>query len=162
LRELVAVIGLVAAAACVPASKPPPAEQPMIASMVELGLLMKNEINPSFSRLSFLMFHGDTVETDEATLTLELERHAALLHRAIGQLRAMHNVPTRTTEGRTVFFTYVDSVGRSTEKLVEVIGIERSQAAALLEQIATTCNNCHHFFRLRIDDAVVPVAANVK
>jgi hypothetical protein len=138
-------------------SSPPPVDPPMIASMAELGQLMKNDINPVFSKLTFLMFHGDEVETDADALTVELGRNAALLRQALDRLRALERVPTRTAEGREVFFTYAESVTRSTDQLLDAIEVgERLRAAAQLEQIAETCNSCHHFFRLRIEDAVVP------
>ena len=134
-----------------------PSSGPLIAAVAELGLLMKNDINPAFSRLSFLMFHGDSVEADPAVLDLELAQHAASLRAAIARLRAWTRVPARSDEGRQVFLTYAESVDRSTDRLVQAIARgERSSAAAQLEQIADTCNSCHHFFRLQIEDSVVP------
>jgi hypothetical protein len=43
-----------------------------------------------------------------------------------------------------------------TVKLIDSIGRDdRRQALSQLEEIADTCNNCHHFFRLKVDDSVV-------
>lgn len=154
----ISIIAGVAACAKPPATQP--TTGPTIATMAELGLLMKNEINPAFSRLSFLMFHGDDMETDEAALKAELGRHANSLRQAIGRLRSWSRVPAQTEEGRQVFFTFAESVDRSAERLVVAIGSgERTSAASQLEQIADTCNNCHHFFRLKIEDSVVPTKA---
>lgn len=142
-------------------SKPAPAPpEPTIASMAELARLMKNDINPVFSRLTFLVFHGESVETDPAALQAELVKNAAQLQVAIARLRAIPKPPTSTDEGRAVFFTYADSVSKSTEQLLEAIARrEPAGAAAKLEQIADTCNSCHHFFRLKIEDSVVPSRA---
>lgn len=145
--------------ACARPAAPAPAG-PAIESMAELALLMKDDINPPFSRLSFLVFHGDEVEADADALRAELETNAALLGQALARLRALPSVPTRTEEGRAVFFTYADSVERATAQLGRAVAAgEQAQAAAQLERIADTCNSCHHFFRLQIEDAVVPRAA---
>jgi len=154
---------LLGLAACgTPAAKQP-TTKPLIATMAELGVLMKNEINPAFSRLTFLMFHGGDVETDEAVLKAELERHASSLRRGMARLRAWGRVPAQTEEGRQVFFTYADSVDKSTERLVDSIRKgEQFSAATQLAQIADTCNNCHHFFRLDIEDSVVPAKSALR
>lgn len=154
IRCLVLISGLASCTKPVPAQ---PTAGPTLGKMAELGLLMKNDINPAFSRLSFLMFHGGDMETDPAALKAELERHAGSLRQSIARLRSWGSVPAQTEEGRQVFFTFAESVDRSTEKLVAAIGAgEQTTAAAQVEQIADTCNNCHHFFRLKIEDSVIP------
>ncbi len=159
MRATLAASVLIGAQACAGPAAPPPTG-PAIASMAELAMLMKDDINPPFSRLSFLLFHGDEVEADPDALRAELEDNAALLGQALARLRAMPTVPTRTDEGRAVFFTYADSVERATAQLGRAVAAgERTQAAAQLERIADTCNSCHHFFRLQIEDAVVPRTA---
>ena len=140
--------------ACAPAS---PAADPGAAKVTALGLLMKNEVNATFSRLIVLAFHGDTLDIDEPTLKAELRRSAAVLQRAMARVLAWHEPPTRSPEGREVFYTYAHSVHRATKRLVAAIEDDDDDGtAAQLEQIATTCNNCHHFFRLRLRDSVVP------
>lgn len=141
----------------------PAASAPTIDSMAELARLMKDEINAPFSRLTFLVFHGAEVEADPVTLADELSRNAALLREAIGRLRALRQVPTRTDEGRAVFEAYTESVERSTTQLVDAIAAGAGGvAAAQLERIAETCNDCHHFFRLKIEDTVVPRSAQLE
>jgi len=149
---------LLTIAACAkPAPQQPAAGGATIAAVAELGLLMKNEINPSFSRLTFLMFHGDSVESDDQSLVAELGRSASQLRGSIARLRAWRNVPAQSLEGRDVFFTYAESVDTMTEKLVVALSNgEQGAAETQLEAIADTCNNCHHFFRLKIEDSIVP------
>lgn len=147
---------LVAACSRGPAAKGPD-DGPTIASVAELGALMKNEINPAFSRLTFLLLHGESVEDNAEALGAELGRSASRLRGAIAKLRAWTHVPAKTEQGREVFFTFAESVDQMTEKLVvRVSRGEREAAQGQLEQIADTCNNCHHFFRLKIEDSVVP------
>lgn len=126
------------------------------AALTELGLLMKNDVNPAFSKLTFLVFHGNTME-DPAQLKAELTTAATVLRGAIGRLRTWTQPPTESTEGRDVFYTYANAVDASTERLVGAIDRDdQPTAAAQMRQIAKTCNSCHHFFRLQIEDSVVP------
>ena len=122
---------------------------------LDLNKLMKNDINPSFSRLVFFTFHGE--EEEPAVVKAELERAAASLIAAFGRLRQWKDPPTQTPQAREVFYTYAGAVDRLTMKLADAIGRDDLDATAKqLEHIANTCNSCHHFFRLRIADSVVP------
>jgi hypothetical protein len=121
-----------------------------------LGALMKNEINPAFSKVVFLLAHGDSMPEDPRAVRGELEVAGNNLQRAIGKLRLWHNPPTESDQGRDVFLTYAGSLDGMTSKLMQAIGANDRQAAlGQLEKIADTCNNCHHFFRLEIEDSVV-------
>lgn len=127
-----------------------------IRKMEALGMLMKNEINPAFSKLGFLLFHGATVEEDPKVIRAELQIAASKLQLGIRRLRDWQQLPTETSEGRDVFITFANSVDKSTEQLVTAISRnDDATAQAQLEKIADTCNNCHHFFRLDIEDSVV-------
>jgi hypothetical protein len=124
--------------------------------MAELGLLMKNEINPAFSKLTFLVFHGEEMEEDPVKLRTEMTRHGETLLNSLARLRGWPQPPTVTEEGREVFFTYALSVDKSAQQLLDAIGrSDNATAAKQLESIAKACNNCHHFFRLDIEDSVV-------
>ena len=149
------IIGLVLAMGCSkPAAQGP--EQPKSKSVAELAALMKNEINPQFSRLMFLLFHGDTVEDDKQTVRAEMQRSATALRTSIGRLRTWEKVPAESSEARDVFYTFAESVDLNTLKLVQAIDRgDDNVATRQLEQIADTCNNCHHFFRLDIEDSKV-------
>jgi cytochrome c556 len=118
---------------------------------------MKNEVNPTFSRLIVLAFHSDTLDMDAAAVKAALKREASVLQGAIARVREWDEPPTQSQEGREVFYTYANSVHRATERLVAAIDADDSAGTvAELQQIANTCNNCHHFFRLRLRDSVVP------
>lgn len=124
-----------------------------------LGRLMKEQVNPSFSRLTFLVFHGEDMDDPDA-VQAELVRAANVLQGAMAKLHAWPTPPTITDEGRDVFYAYAASVDRASQRLVQSIAARDSDALpAHLESIARTCNDCHHFFRLDIKDSVVGPSA---
>ena len=128
-----------------------------VAVMAELAALMKNEINPAFSKLTFLVTHGEELEEDSAAMMLELRQAASTLQSSISKLRTWKTPPTDSAQGREVFYTFATSVDASTGRLVDsIVAGDESAATAHLEQIADTCNNCHHFFRLDVEDSIVP------
>jgi hypothetical protein len=145
------------AAGCATAPQPPPKQSgATIRKLEALGLLMKNHINPAFSKLVFLLAHADSMNEDPREVRSELTVAAATLRTAINRLRAWHDPPTESAEGRDVFLTYAASIDGLTTKLIDSIGRDdRPTALGQLETIADTCNNCHHFFRLDIEDSVV-------
>jgi hypothetical protein len=125
-----------------------------IRKLEALGLLMKNEINPAFSKLAFLLAHAET--EDPQAVRVELSTAGTTLRSAIGKLKMWHEVPTESAQGRDVFLTYAASIDGLTGKLMDSIGQnDRPKALNQLEEIADTCNNCHHFFRLKLEDSVV-------
>jgi hypothetical protein len=127
-----------------------------IRKLEALGGLMKNDVNPAFSKVVFLLAHADEGTEDPRAVRSELEIATVNLRTAIGKLRLWHNPPTESAEGRDVFLTYAASIDDMAGKLVDALDREdRTTALKHLEQIADTCNNCHHFFRLKIDDSVV-------
>jgi hypothetical protein len=143
--------------ACAKAPIPQQTERQSDAGMTALTQLMKNQINPAFSRLTFLVFHGEELQEDPNTVRSELEHTATVLRGAIGQLRDWREPPTQSTEGRDVFYAYAASVDRQAQELFDAIARrDGNTAAAQMQDIADTCNNCHHFFRLKIEDSVVP------
>ena len=144
-------------AGCAKPPVPVTDQRPSDASMTALAALMKNQINPAFSKLMFLVFHGQELQEDQAAVRSEMQRFATILRSGMGELAMWREPPTQSTEGREVFFTFSANVDKQTQTLLEAI--ERRDNAAAEQQmkdIADTCNNCHHFFRLDIEDSVVP------
>ncbi len=147
---LLAVVGACSKAAT-PASSPPNGK------LKALHKLMKFEINPTFSKLTFLVFHGHELDEEPDAVQAEMRRSASVLQAAVQRLREWKQPPTESQQGREVFYTYANSVDRATVRLVAAI--ERSDlpsAEGDLQAIASACNSCHHFFRLKIKDSVVP------
>jgi hypothetical protein len=156
-------VGLVALAlvhvACTKAPVPASDRAPD-AGMAALAALMKNQINPAFSKLTFLVFHGDELQEDPNAVRMEMQRAATTLRGSISQLREWPEVSSsQSPEGREVFYTYAASVDRQTQRLFEAIEKrDNDTAATQMQDIADTCNNCHHFFRLKLEDSVVPAS----
>ena len=75
----------------------------------------------------------------------------ATLRAGIGKVRAMVNPPVQTAEAREVFLTYVDSLVRDSELLSQALARkDRPRMESVLQKITRTCNDCHHFFRLKV------------
>ncbi len=140
------------------ASTPPPAtERPAQAGMTELAALMKNHINPSFSRLTFLVFHGDELQENATNLRTEMQQTVTVLRRAVGELRDWRELQTQSAQGRDVFNAFATNVDRQAQQLFDAIDRRDADGTEKqMQDIADTCNNCHHFFRLKIEDSVVP------
>jgi hypothetical protein len=155
-RALLAVV--VSSLGACPKAPVPASDRPPDAGMAALAALMKNQINPAFSKLTFLVFHGDELQEDPNAVRAEMQRAATTLRTSIGELRDWRELSMmQSIEGRDVFNTYAASVDRQAQKLVDAIAVrDNDTAATQMQDIADTCNNCHHFFRLRIEDSVVP------
>jgi hypothetical protein len=121
----------------------------------ELNEIMKNEVNQPFSALMFLVFHAEEA-SGEASDGGELDfarigAPVATLRTGIGKVRAMMNPPVQTAEAREVFLTYVDSLVRDSELLSQALTRkDRPRMESVLQKITRTCNDCHHFFRLKV------------
>lgn len=127
----------------------------MTTSSAELNALMNKQVNPAFSKLSFLVFHADTMDDPDAARA-ELASNAGRLEAATARLSAWANPPVTSAQGREVFHTYSATVHRYSKQLVAAVATDDNGAARqALERIAKTCNECHHFFRLNIKDSVV-------
>ena len=152
------VITLVLVAACTKNPAPPTtAERAPDAGMAALAALMKNHINPAFSKLTFLVFHGEEMQEDPNAVRAEMQRTATALRGSIGKLRDWPELPAQSPQGREVFYTYAVNVERQAQELFAAIERrDNDMAATQMSDIADTCNNCHHFFRLKIEDSVVP------
>jgi hypothetical protein len=117
----------------------------------ELTEIMKNEVNQPFSALMFLVFHSAESDPDGELDFAEIKPPVMTLQLGISKVRAMVNPPVQTAEAREVFLTYVDSLVRDSESLSQALaGRDRPQMERVLQKITQTCNDCHHFFRLKI------------
>jgi len=136
-------------------SKPATVAAPARPSSPALNKLMNEQVNPAFSRLSFLGFHADTQDDPEAARA-ELATTSRRFAAATAQVAAWADPPVQSAQGREVFQSYAVTLDRDARRLVEAIASgDDATTTSLLEGIAATCNNCHHFFRLEIKDSVV-------
>jgi hypothetical protein len=124
---------------------------PKLLHSPELNEIMKNEVNQPFSALMFLVFHsGDESEDGELDYA-RMGVPVTTLRTGISKVRAMVNPPVQTTEAREVFLTYVDAMVRDAENLSRAFeGRDRPGMEQVLQKITRTCNDCHHFFRLKL------------
>jgi len=109
---------------------------------------MKDEVNQPYSALVFGVFHSEN-GVDYAAIATPLE----VLRSGIAKVRDIADPPVETSEARSVFFTYLESLARDTEKFHSAVARrDRSGIEAALVRLGKTCNSCHHFFRLEIQD----------
>jgi hypothetical protein len=117
----------------------------------ELNDIMKNEVNQPFSALMFLVFHSAEANPDGDLDFVEIGVPVKTLRNGITKVRAMVNPPVQTAEAREVFLTYVDSLVRDSELLSQaLVAKDRQRMENVLTKITHTCNDCHHFFRLKL------------
>jgi cytochrome c556 len=122
-----------------------------------LGALMNETVNPTFSKMIAYAFHADTMDAEPAAIRAELRRAADDFRAAFARVKTWSDPPVDSAQGRDVFYTYAADVDRLANELV--VAIDRADDAAVrrsLERVAGTCNACHHFFRLHIEDSVIP------
>jgi cytochrome c556 len=124
----------------------PPLTRPLHST--ELGRIMKEEVNQPYSALAFTVFHSDN-GIDYAALAAPAEA----LRAGIAKVRYIADPPAETSEARAVFFTFLDSLAVDAERFSVGFAQRDPQVmAAALGRISDTCNSCHHFFRLDIQD----------
>jgi len=115
----------------------------------ELNQIMKEEVNQPYSALVFGVFHSEN-GIDYAAIANPSE----ILRSGIAKARNIADPPAATNEARSVFFTYLDSLGRDAERFHNAVAArDRPGMEAALLRLGKTCNNCHHFFRLEIEDS---------
>lgn len=109
---------------------------------------MKDEVNQPYSALVFGVFHSEN-GIDYVAIATPLEA----LRSGIAKVRDIADPPVETNEARSVFFTYLESLAHDTEKFRSAVA-RRDQPSmeASLVRLGKTCNSCHHFFRLEIQD----------
>jgi cytochrome c556 len=151
MRYLIAV--LVIACSSPPAKTPAsPAQAQGSATTAQspLDKLMRDRMNKVFSQLIFQVFHADG-DPDFGALT----QQASELR---GTVDTVRHLPTpaviSSDEAREVFYTYNDTLQRDSDKFSTAVDKHDIDGMrSLLTKIGQTCNQCHHFFRLKIDDA---------
>lgn len=144
LRQL-SIIVLVGISACAGTAAPPRQEHDPNKT-TELGLFMKTRVNPSFSKISFLLFHeGDNdEEIDPALLPISSEE----LVRSADRLRKWPELPGESEESKQVFHEYADSLRTDAAKLVDAVrGNQMETARKVFDSLHRKCDACHHFFR---------------
>jgi hypothetical protein len=124
--------------------RPHPPRDP--AQTTELGIFMKTRVNPSFSKISFLLFHEEDSETeiDPAALPASAQE----LARAAERLGKWPELPGESEQSKLVFAEYADSLKTDAFKLIESLrGNQRDTARKVFESLHRKCDACHHFFR---------------
>lgn len=143
------VITCAVAAGC--SGEPTPSTIPAPARSLhspELHQIMKDEVSQPYSALVFNVFHSES-EIDCAAIATPV----TVLRAGIAKVRDIADPPVTTNEARSVFFTYLESLARDAERFHNaVIHRDRPSMEAALMRLGKTCNNCHHFFRLKIED----------
>src|SRR5688572_21435231 len=126
-------------------------EVPKLLHSPELNEIMKNEVNQPFSALMFFIFHGAEASEDGEFDYAKIEAPVTTLRAGITKVKAMLNPPVQTAEAKEVFLTYVDALVRDSESLYRAFeGRDRPRMEQVLQKITHTCNDCHHFFRLKV------------
>lgn len=112
----------------------------------ELGLFMKTRVNPSFSKISFLLFHDEDsdVEIDPAALPASANELASAAER----LSKWSSLPGESDQSKQVFDEYAESLKTDAVKLVESLrGKQLDNSRKIFESLHRKCDACHHFFR---------------
>jgi cytochrome c556 len=126
-----------------------PADPPTIrdrTKTTELGIFMKTRMNPSFSKISFLLFHEEDSETeiDPAALPASADE----LARAADMLGRWPDLPGESDQSRLVFHEYADSLKVDAGKLIQSLRANQLDGARkIFESLHRKCDACHHFFR---------------
>ncbi len=112
----------------------------------ELGLFMKTRMNPSFSKISFLLFHDEDSDTDVDPAALPASAYE--LASAAERLAKWQNLPGESEQSKQVFDEYAESLKADAVKLVESTrGKQLDSARKIFESLHRKCDACHHFFR---------------
>lgn len=107
---------------------------------------MKTRVNPSFSKISFLLFHDEDSDTDVDPAALPAS--AAELASAAEHLSKWPNLPGESEQSKLVFDEYADSLRTEAVKLVDALrGKQLENARKIFESLHRKCDACHHFFR---------------
>ena len=107
---------------------------------------MKTRVNPSFSKISFLLFHEEDSEgeIDPAVLPASADE----LARAAEMLGKWPDLPGESEQSRLVFHEYADSLKSDAGRLIQALrGNQLDNARKVFESLHRKCDACHHFFR---------------
>lgn len=145
LNSMLVVMALAALSSC-SSNAPQPRAVPDLAKTSELGVFMKTQVNPAFSKISFLLFHDG--EDDADVGASQLPASAAALADAAERLTAWRELPGESPESKLVFHEYAESLKKDTRSLIEALdGGQRDRAVTVFESLRKKCDSCHHFFR---------------
>jgi cytochrome c556 len=112
----------------------------------ELGIFMKTRVNPSFSKISFLLFHEEDSESeiDPAALPASADE----LARSADMLGKWPDLPGESEQSKLVFHEYADSLKADAGKLIQTLRANQlDNARKVFESLHRKCDACHHFFR---------------
>ncbi|HEU4729247.1 MAG TPA: hypothetical protein VFT22_15195 [Kofleriaceae bacterium] len=111
-----------------------------------LGAFMKAHVNPSFSKISFLLFHDG--EGDDELDPAELPASASALAQAAEQLSKWPDVPGDSPQSKQVFIEYAEALNNDARNLVNALRSDRpGLTVKVFESLRKRCDSCHHFFR---------------
>lgn len=111
---------------------------------------MRTRMNASYSSLVFLVFHSD------GTLDYpKIGQEAIGLRDTVKHVRGLKTPPmVKSDSGLEVYMTYNDTLQRNADLFVEAVdGQDPPRMQVVLGKIGQTCNDCHHFFRVDVEDA---------
>jgi hypothetical protein len=145
LKRLLVVVALAGPASCSsPVERPVAPRAPSQSS--ELGVFMKTQMNPPFSKISFLLFHDD--EGDSEVDPAELPASASLLAAAAERLGKWPDLPGESQQSKLVFHEYADALRNDARGLNEAARDNQREAMVkAFESLRRKCDSCHHFFR---------------
>ncbi len=107
---------------------------------------MKTRVNPSFSKISFLLFHEEDSDTEVDPAALPASAND--LASAAERLSKWPNLPAESEQSKLVFDEYAESLKSDAVKLVESLhGKQLDNARKIFESLHRKCDACHHFFR---------------
>jgi cytochrome c556 len=116
-----------------------------------LGAFMRGQVNPAFSKLSFLLFHAEA--GDEPGDAAGLQGASDELARATRSLGEWSEPPVESEQAEQVFREYAGALRKESARLQAAIAANRrADAKRLFQVVQQRCDSCHHFFR-RQDDA---------
>lgn len=102
---------------------------------------MKTQLNPPFSNLSYMLFHGEGSVAPALPSALELSNQAA-------NLGDWGDPPGDSAQARQVFYEYTATMKVDASSLVEAVKANRrGDAIKSFEALQKKCDSCHHFFR---------------
>jgi len=107
---------------------------------------MKTRVNPSFSKISFLLFHEEDsdAEIDPAALPASADD----LSRAADMLGKWPDLPGESEQSKLVFHEYADSLRADAGRLIQSLRANQLEnARKVFESLHRKCDACHHFFR---------------
>lgn len=113
-----------------------------------LGSLMKSLVNPSFSKISFLLFHNEEEPEEGVDPILEIVKATNDLAEASARLVEWPVPPTESQEAKTVFFEYAQNLQKDVQLLQQALAAkDLPKAQQIFEELRRKCDSCHHFFR---------------